>query len=219
MLVAMLTAARWGVLALAALVLVVAPFALFGGATEIWVAEILASDPSRTVLVGLVVLAMASDILLPIPSSVVATAAGALLGLGLGALANWIGLSIGVAVGYAIGNAGRGVAGRFVGAEQLAVADRVFARRGDAMVAVFRPIPVLAEVSVVFAGVAAMPRRRFALYAGLANLGIAVGYAALGAWASAANEFAVAVAGSLGLPAIAMLLGRLATRSAPTPTS
>ena len=58
-----------------------------------------------------------------------------------------------------------------------------------------------------------MGRARFALYAMLANAGIAVAYAGIGAWAAAANEMAVAVAASLVLPGLAMLAGRLATGS------
>jgi len=204
---------RWVLLATAILALVIVPFVLFEATVEAAVAEFLASDPPRLTLGLAIVGVMAADIVLPVPSSVVATAAGTLLGVGWGSLANLVGLGIGCVIGYAIGAAGRGIAGRVVGSEQLSLAERLFERRGEIVVAVFRPIPVLAEISVVFAGVARMGRTRFALYAMLANVGIAVAYAGIGAWAAAANEMVVAVAASLILPGLAMLAGRLATRS------
>lgn len=204
---------RWVLLATAILALVIVPFVLFESAVEASVAEFLASDPPRLTLGLAIVAVLAADIVLPVPSSVVATAAGTLLGLGWGTLANVVGLGIGCAIGYAIGAAGRGVAERVVGPHQLVLAQRVFERRGDVVVALFRPIPVLAEISVVFAGLAGMARGRFALYAMLANAGIAVAYAGIGAWAAAANEMVVAVAASLVLPGVAMAVGRLATRS------
>lgn len=207
------SSARWVLLATAILALVIVPFVLFESAVEASVAEFLASDPPTLTLGLAIVGVLAADIVLPVPSSVVATAAGTLLGLGWGTLANVAGLGLGCVVGYAIGAAGRGAAQRVVGPEQLVLAQRVFERRGEVVVAVFRPIPVLAEISVVFAGLAGMARGRFALYATLANAGIAMAYAGIGAWAAAANEMAVAVAASLVLPGIAMLAGRLATRS------
>lgn len=207
------SSARWVLLATAILALVIVPFVLFESAVEASVAEFLASDPPTLTLGLAIVGVLAADIVLPVPSSVVATAAGTLLGFGWGTLADLAGLGIGCVVGYAIGAAGRGVAERVVGPEQLVLAQRVFERRGEIVVAVFRPIPVLAEISVVFAGLAGMARGRFALYAMLANAGVAVAYAGIGAWAAAANEMVVAVAASLVLPGVAMLAGRLATRS------
>ena len=209
-----MTALRWAVLGALLLAAVLVPFIAFEAAVSEAVDRFLASDPPRLTLASVTALAMASDLFLPIPSSVLATSAGALLGLPLGAASSFVGLTLGCMVGHAIGSAGRSLAARVVGDDQIAVARRLFARRGDAVVAVLRPIPVLAEVSVVVAGLSAMPRRRFLLYTGLANAGIATAYAALGAWAAQVDALAVAAAGSLVLPGLAMLLGRRATRDA-----
>lgn len=210
-----MTTMRWLLLGAVLLAAVLVPFVAFEAAVTEAVDEYLASDPPRLTLAGVTALAMASDVLLPVPSSVVATSAGTLLGLPLGAAASFVGLSLGCGIGYAVGAAGRPLAARIVGEAQLAVAQRLFTRRGDAVVAVLRPIPVLAEVSVVFAGVSAMPRGRFVLFTGLANAGIALAYAALGGWAAQVDALPVAVAGSLVLPGLAMLVGRIATREHP----
>ena len=80
------------------------------------------------------------------------------------------------------------------------------------MIVVLRAVPVLAEASVVLAGLSEMPLRRFLFLTGLANLGIAATYAAVGAFAVEANSFLVAFAGSILLPGLAMLSARLFRR-------
>lgn len=203
---------RWLVVLAVLVVAVIVPFVLWEDTVNAAVGRWLAAKPSGAAVAAVVVAALAADILLPIPSSVVATAAGSLLGVGWGTAANFVGLGVGAAIGYALGAAGRPVALRFVGQTQLDLAQRLFVRRGDIVVAMFRPVPVLAEVSVVVAGLASMSVRRFATYAALANLGIAFAYAGLGAWAAAIGEMALAVAASLVLPGVAIVVGRIATR-------
>ena len=206
-------AGRWAAVTLALAVAVILPFVVFGDALEAAVVQWLEAGPSTGAIVVVGVFVLASDVLLPVPSSIVATAAGALLGFGLGTVTNTVGLMLGAAIGYAIGAAGRGTAQRFVGDAQLESARALFERRGDIVVVALRPIPVLAELSVVFAGLAAMPRGKFALYTGLANLGVGAAYAGLGAWAVQANSMLVAVAASLVLPGVAMLVGRQIVRT------
>jgi len=204
---------RWVAIGLVLAATIIVPFLLFGDALEAAVVQWLETGPSMAAIVAVVVVVLASDVLLPVPSSIVATAAGALLGFGLGTAANTVGLMLGAGVGYGIGAAGRGAAERVVGAAELRSAQALFERRGDIVVATLRPIPVLAELSVVFAGVTAMPRGKFALYTGLANLGIGAAYAGLGAWAVEADSMLVAVAASLALPGVAMLIGRQLSRA------
>src|SRR5690606_17952301 len=63
-----------------------------------WIAAFQADPPSRVELAGLVVLLLAGDILLPVPSSPLITLAGAQLGWLWAALAAWVGLTLGGAV-------------------------------------------------------------------------------------------------------------------------
>ncbi|MEM6995544.1 MAG: VTT domain-containing protein [Myxococcota bacterium] len=206
---------RWIGLGSAIVALVIVPFLLFGATVEAEVARWLATDPDPLPLSLAVVVSLAADVVLPIPSSIVATAAGTVLGFPLGTLANALGLTVGALIGYWIGVAGRGLATRIVGAPQREAMHAIFARRGDVAVAVLRPIPVLAEASVIVAGIAEMPLRRFAAFATLANVGIAAAYAGLGAWASEADALPIAAAGSLLVPGLAMLVGRLVMRTPP----
>ena len=68
---------------------------------------------------------------------------------------------------------------------------------------------VLAEASVVFAGIVRTPFVRFAALTAISNLGIALGYAAFGAFSMRLDSFLVAFLGALLLPGIALGISRL----------
>ncbi len=82
------------------LLVVVAPFLAFGPQLEGAVSDWLAARPDPWILAGAVVGLLAVDILLPIPSSVVGTLAGAELGVFGGMAATWLGLTLGAIIGY-----------------------------------------------------------------------------------------------------------------------
>ena len=204
---------RWTVLWLVLVAVVLLPFFLFEG----WFAGLasriqeggLPAVTTAAVIAGL----LAADILLPVPSTLVSTAAGALLGFWSGAVTCWIGMTAGCLLGYLLGSrAARGPASRLVGEKDLERAASVVDRYGDWALVVSRPVPVLAEASVIFAGIVRTPFRRFALITALSNLGISLGYAAVGAFSMKLESFLLAFAGAILLPAAAMAAARLFTR-------
>lgn len=77
---------------------------------------------------------------------------------------------------------------------------------GGSALAICRGIPVLAEASVLAAGMASMPRIAFWAVVGPTNLGLAIAYAVLGATSLATGWLPVALALSLGLPAAGLWL-------------
>lgn len=197
-----------GLLALL-LAFILVPFALFGDAMDAWVLGTLESiSTARLFVAALIAGVLAADIVMPTPSSVVSTAAGALLGVPLGATVSWVGMSIGCAFGYWLGAQGRGAARGLIKDEDLARAEAFSAGHGAWSVAVLRAVPVLAEASVFLAGVAGMKRPRFLLITLPANAGISLAYASVGAYASNVSSFLVALAGAITLPLLAMLLAR-----------
>jgi uncharacterized membrane protein YdjX (TVP38/TMEM64 family) len=203
---------RWGwarlVLLLLACVLV--PFAVMGGWMDQRIVPLL--SPGRLhplVLAGVLCALLASDILLPIPSSVVSTACGYLLGFWTGALVSWVGMTLGSLLGYELGrSAGDFAARRLVSDTQRAEMQQLALRWGHWAIAVARPIPVLAETSVVFAGISRLPRGRVAVICLLSNLGVSIVYAAVGAFSASWNAFFLAVAAAFGIPAVALLVSR-----------
>jgi len=200
---------KWSLFSVGLLLLILLPFAFFEQHLRSFAQTTLDAGSSAWVIAGSLIALLASDILLPIPSSVVATASGYLLGFWRGSAATWAGLMAGTLAGYLLGlRFGRGLALRLVGESELERAARGSRQFGDWMIIAFRAVPVLAEASVVFAGVTAMPLGRFVLLTAFANLGIAAGYAAVGAFAVEANSFLIAFAGSIALPGLAMLAAR-----------
>jgi uncharacterized membrane protein YdjX (TVP38/TMEM64 family) len=200
---------RWAALWAVLVGLVLIPFFLFEGQFNALAARIVQSDTSRMVSAAGIVALLALDVFLPVPSSIVATAAGMLLGLWKGTLVVWAGLMIGCLLGYAVGKKGTGAARWMVGADSLTRAESLMRRYGELALVLCRPVPVLAEASVVFAGLVRAPFARFAWLTAASNLGIAAGYAAFGAFSMRIDSFVAAFLGALVLPGLALGISRL----------
>ena len=201
---------RWCVAAVLVLLLILGPFFIWEESLAGWGRGLLESGSSRWAIGSVLAALLAGDLILPIPSSLLSTAAGSLLGLWPGALVTWTGMTVGCWIGYGLGTGpGRAATRRFVGEQEIDRVTGLHARIGDWIIVVSRSVPVLAEASVIFAGVAGMPARRFFLMAGLSNAGIAITYAAVGAYAIEAESFLLAFAGAIGLPGLGLLLLRL----------
>lgn len=151
---------------------------------------------------------LAADLALPVPSSLVATAAGSLLGFWGGAGVSWAGLMVGSLAGYWLGRGASATSlRRWVGGSEERVA-RYIERQGSWALVVCRAVPVLAEASVVLAGFHRMRPLRFVFLCALSNLGLACTYAALGAWAVDAGSFVLAFVSAMVLPAAGMYVTR-----------
>lgn len=195
------------------LLIILVPFFLFADSLEAAARRLLAAPPSpiatALVLGGL----LAGDIVLPVPSSLVSTAAGGLLGFWRGTAVSWAGMMVGSGLGYLVGaRAGAPALQRMVGEAELARLTRAAERHGRWFLLLFRGVPVLAEASLVFAGAGRMPRRAFVAVTALANLGISATYAAVGASAARLTSSLLLLAGMVLLPGLALLLVRLPER-------
>jgi uncharacterized membrane protein YdjX (TVP38/TMEM64 family) len=200
---------RWVVLWTILLALVLVPFLIFEKQFEqlgAWLAAGHASGPaSAAVIVAL----LALDVFLPVPSSIVSTGAGVLLGFWRGAAVIWIGMTLGCIIGYAFGARAAAAARRLVGEDSLARAARVMERYGPWALVICRPIPVFAEASLVFAGLVRAPVMPFLVLTAWADLGIALAYAAVGAYSMQVESFLLTFLGALALPGLAMLAGKI----------
>jgi uncharacterized membrane protein YdjX (TVP38/TMEM64 family) len=97
---------------------------------------------------------LAADLLLPIPSSLVATLAASLLDPARAFLAIVVGSAASASGGWLLGRLLRGAAlARFVDPEALAHADASFGRWGLWAYACTRAVPILAEEFAILAGV------------------------------------------------------------------
>jgi uncharacterized membrane protein YdjX (TVP38/TMEM64 family) len=183
---------------------------LVGAQIEAWTDNFIESASSHQSWVAVVLgTLLAVDILVPTPSSLVSTAAGFTLGFIKGTLVSWAGMTISCIIGFWIGaRFGRAAAQRLVGNSELERLEDMSQRFGDWIIIISRPVPMLAEASVLFAGTSQMSLYRFLLLSTLSNLGISVAYAVTGAFSATINSFLLAFGASMLLPAAAMLLTR-----------
>lgn len=199
---------RWAAILILLLALILVPFLLFEGQFNDLADQVvrLGAHPgyAAAAIGGL----LASDVLLPIPSSVVSAGAGLILGFWRGAAVVWAGMTAACLIGYAFGARASSAARRFVGERGMMRATTLSARYGDFALVLCRPVPVLAEASVIVAGIVKRPLGRFLRLTTWANLGVALGYAAIGAFSMRVDSFLLAFAGSLLVPAIGLLVSR-----------
>jgi uncharacterized membrane protein YdjX (TVP38/TMEM64 family) len=164
----------------------------------------LAGWPAAALISGF----LALDVILPVPSSIVSTGAGVLFGFERGTAVIWVGMMVGSVLGYLLGARATGAARRFVGADGLARAGRVADQYGDWAIIICRPVPVLAEASVILAGLIHTPWRRFTVLTATSNLGVAAAYAAIGAYSMSVGSFLLTFVGAIALPGLTMLVAR-----------
>jgi len=189
----------------AVLAVPIVPFLFFGEALEARITGWLDSALSPSTVAIAVVGLLSSDILLPVPSSVVSTLAGRVLGFWTGTGASWCGMTAGAAIAFWLVRVfGRPLARRLSSDEELARTDALATRWGVLVLVLARPIPVLAEASVLLMGTTRLAWWRFLVAVGLSNFGIAAAYAALGDRV----QLPIAIAASIALPLLAAALAR-----------
>jgi len=192
----------------ALLALVLVPFFLFEDLSNAVAHRILDAARSPMALASGVALLLAVDVVLPVPSSIVSTGAGALLGVVWGTVASAAGMTAGCAVGYWLGyRFGRPGATRVVGAGELARAEEALSGLREIALLACRPVPVLAEASVVAAGTLRVPFARFMIVVAGANVAVSAWYASIGSMAHDRTTFVIAFLVAAILPGLA-LLGR-----------
>ncbi|HEU0132143.1 MAG TPA: VTT domain-containing protein [Mycobacteriales bacterium] len=136
---------------------------------------------------------LTADVALPVPSSLVMVALGALYGAVPGAALSVAGGALMGLAGGLLGRRGGPVLDRVAGRDRDRVL-RLVARWGVAAVVVTRPVPLLAESVVLVAGAARMPLWRLVLGAAAGTLPVAVVYALAGAYGRRADAGAAFVA-------------------------
>ena len=154
------------------------------------------------------------DVMLPIPSSALSMLAAVSLGFFESLLLIWASMNAACLLGYSLGaGAAKGLPSRLVRPTDLGTAKRLARRYGTAALVFSRAVPVVAEASVISAGLTRMPFAKFASACLLSNLGIALAYAVAGKLANASSSFGFAFAGSIVVPALAFTSFRLMQQS------
>ena len=140
---------------------------------------------------------LVSDLLLPIPSSILGSILGAKLGLVQGCLWTWLGLTVGNFAGYGLGR---------LWPDKQEIQEKELPTL--LVLLVTRPVPVLAEALTLASGALRMPFLHFAVVVVIGNLVYAFGLAALGASLLSEQYFGFGVFAVLVLIGSVIVLGK-----------
>ncbi len=153
-------------------------------------------------------LLLVADVFLPVPSSLVMAAHGALFGGVLGTLLSLVGSVASALTAFAVGRAGSGAIRRFVTEGEHERAGTLLERWGVIAIAVTRPVPILAETVAILAGSSPLTWRQTAIAAAAGSIVPAAAYAWAGAHARDVGSHALIFGGVLAVTAILLVLGR-----------
>ena len=145
-----------------------------------WFQGLQGSPEKRLLAASAVVLLLAADLFLPVPSSIVMTAGGSLLGFQSAFFANLLGSLLCASLGYGLCRwLGRPFFLRITTPGDLARAEKFWARYGGWGIVLSRALPMFTELTSCLAG---LVRMRFLPFLGLTLLGSAP-ISAFYAWA------------------------------------
>jgi uncharacterized membrane protein YdjX (TVP38/TMEM64 family) len=149
-----------------------------------------------------------SDILLPVPSSIVMFVNGAVLGILQGALLSFVASVSGSMLGYAIGRFPGKAINRLLPEKNRLQADEAFRKHGPLTIIVTRGIPVLAEAVAITAGLRRM-KAVDCLWLNMAGYApVCLLYAVCGHYSSNKYSFLLAVGASVLVAFLYWMVGR-----------
>ena len=152
---------------------------------------------------------LASDIVLPIPSSLVCTFAGIHMGGLLGTLTCWMGMNIGCLIAFGLARRfGSKFVERFSKPSELEKVRAVSDRYGPFVLVLMRGAPVFAEASVLFVGLHKLTWRRFVLPVVGTNFALSLFYCFFGEIAANNDLVAVAVGAAIAVPVLLITIVR-----------
>ena len=195
---------------IAVMTAVIISFVLFEQQSTSWITstgQSLGGADGTVWLVGLFIVAvLAFDVVLPIPSSIVAVLAASTLGFWAGSLVIWLGLMGSCLIGYSLGAGSERFVHKWVGDKDLAKARRLADRIGPGLLVTMRGVPVLAETSVIAAGLVRYPFSTFILICALANAGLALAFGYVGSAAGEQQSMLWLMVAAMAVPAGAWLV-------------
>ena len=170
-------------------------------------AEASMGEGNRVRAFGIILALFASDILLPIPSSAVCAVAGSLFGWTVGTIVCWVGLNISAGIGYWLGRLlGWNAVKRFSDEQNVLAVKNQVDQWGVWPLIAFRPLPVLAEASILLMGTYRYPQSRFWPPIVFANVIVAGTFVALGIWFAKKEMFGVGLVVACAIPIIGLAI-------------
>jgi uncharacterized membrane protein YdjX (TVP38/TMEM64 family) len=158
---------------------------------------------SNKLLISLIViLALAADVILPVPNGLTNTFAGMSLGWAISSFVVWIGLNLGATIAYFIGRfAGEPIAKKIVGEREFIDAQASLKDFNIIGLIISRPVPGFAELTAITAGLSKISFKAFFSIVGITNIGVAIIFSGIGAAAIENDSSYLAFFGIAILPA------------------
>lgn len=182
---------------------------LWSDPLEGWMASWRESPPPAGWLAAALVVVLAADILLPVPSGPLITLAGGHLGLAMTAAAAWVGLMLGGIAAFAITKRwGGSLAERLASADDLKNLKTLADEHDTWLLLVTRPLPILAEATVLLCGALDTCWSRLLWTLAIGNGVVALAFALLGSQAEEQEWMATAIVLSIVAPLAATLVVR-----------
>lgn len=177
---------------------IIIPFLLFETEINAWADGFKNAPESARIATGsLLFLTLAGDIALPAPSSLLNTLCGVLFGLTKGFLLAFTAMNVNCLIGFFIARRCAPAARRLIGEKESAALELFFTRYGAPVLVALRTVPVLAEASVLFAGLSNLSFKLAMIYLIPGNAVVAFIYAWVGARGQSTDSMLPAFAGSL----------------------
>lgn len=201
-------AGRWLRILGVALVVFVLPIVILLPAAP-WLIETASTLGERSPAMAFVavIVIFCIDAVAFIPNGLVASLAAGAMPWWLAALCVWIGLNVANSFSYALGAfAGRPLARRVIGAEDLAAAQQRANSVTSLVLFATRPVPVVGETILVAAGIASYPFRRFIVAIASANVFMTATYVGLGQLTDFLSPERIVLVATVGVPLIGAVL-------------
>jgi uncharacterized membrane protein YdjX (TVP38/TMEM64 family) len=151
---------------------------------------------------------LSSDIYLPIPSSIIMFANGAVFGILGGTALSMAAVLTGTMVGFWTGRLSRRLVQRLLPANQQREADNLFEQYGPLSIIISRGIPVLSEAVSILGGLRQMTAGRFLQLNILGYLPVCLLYSIFGHYATGRQAFLWAFASSILMACLYWVAGR-----------
>jgi uncharacterized membrane protein YdjX (TVP38/TMEM64 family) len=160
-----------------------------------------------------IVILLAVDVFLPVPSSLIMVLSGAAFGVLWGAVLSLVGSIAGEWLGFElVRRYGRRLSSAMVGDEELASLGAFFERYGTAAIVMTRPLPIVMETMSVVAGLSRMGRGAFLVASFVGTTPIVFVYAYAGAKSREVGNLAPAVVMLVAVAGLGWLIYRSMAR-------
>jgi len=199
--------AGWRALPLAIFLIFLFLFAIFefGGliSLESTREQVLSAGP----LAGVVILVLlASDLIAPLPSSVLMTLAGSLYGTLGGALVSLTGSLAASLLGFYISRTQKERVKRIISREEERSMEMWFRRWGEGVLILSRMVPIVTETMSTFAGLTRISFPRFLALILIGTLPVSLYYSYFGSRAQSVSEWSLPLVAGVSVPGMVWIM-------------